>query len=47
MGRRKGKWVAGVLPENQTIFVFWDNIGEFAIYSPRGLGEGSEACFGR
>jgi len=39
MGRRKGKWVAGVLPENQTIFVFWDNIGEFAIREPRGLAQ--------
>ena len=39
MGRRKGKWVAGVLPENQTIHVFWDNIGEFAIKQPRGLAQ--------
>ena len=39
MGRRKGKWVAGVLPENQTIHVFWDNIGEFAIRERRGLAQ--------
>ena len=39
MGRRKGKWVAGVLPENQTIHVFWDNIGEFAIKEWRGLAQ--------